>query len=115
MDVMFYFVIWAIVFVLMTTFRFGAAISGSRPVAASKDGNRQNENASQIRWSPPEKDLDPVCGMTVQTAIAKPSFFNGLVSHFCSRDCHERLEAAPASYLATSANNAIIERGRGHG
>ncbi len=49
--------------------------------------------------APPETDTDPVCGMDVQTATAKPSFHDGLVYYFCSQDCREAFEASPGKYL----------------
>ncbi len=49
---------------------------------------------------PPEKDTDPVCGMEISTETAKPSFHNGLVYYFCSRECRETFEASPLKYLS---------------
>lgn len=50
------------------------------------------------KWSPPEWDIDPVCGSKVRTANAKPSLHNGNAVFFCSRDCREIFEAAPELY-----------------
>ncbi len=48
---------------------------------------------------PPEKDTDPVCGMEISTETAKPSFHDGLVYYFCSRECRDTFEASPMKYL----------------
>jgi YHS domain-containing protein len=53
----------------------------------------------KFRWTPPERDTDPVCGKTVRTENAKPSVHDGKVYFFCSRDCREIFEAAPDIYL----------------
>ncbi|HEC90400.1 MAG TPA: YHS domain-containing protein [Alphaproteobacteria bacterium] len=48
---------------------------------------------------PPEKDTDPVCGKEISTETAKPSFYDGLVYYFCSRECRDAFEASPMKYL----------------
>ncbi|MFZ5875434.1 MAG: YHS domain-containing protein [Nitrospirota bacterium] len=42
-----------------------------------------------------------MCGMTVETPKAKTSVYRGQTYHFCSNDCREKFEAAPASYAAS--------------
>ena len=56
-----------------------------------------------MRWIPPAKDVDPVCGKTVSTATAKPSVHEGSVYYFCSRECREVFEAAPEQYVGPAA------------
>ena len=64
-----------------------------------------------MRWTPPEKDTDPVCGKTVLPASAFPSVHDGWVYYFCSRECRERFEAAPEIYLAEQqAKQAEVSR-----
>jgi YHS domain-containing protein len=52
------------------------------------------------RWVPPENDLDCVCSEVIRTASAKSSVYDGWVYYFCSRECRERFETAPWTYLA---------------
>ena len=56
-----------------------------------------------MRWIPPAKDVDPVCGKTVSTHGAKPSVSDGSVYYFCSRECREIFETAPEQYVGPHA------------
>ena len=50
---------------------------------------------------PKAKVIDPVCGMTVDTAAGKPSTVHeGRTFHFCGNGCRTKFEADPAKYLA---------------
>ncbi|WP_245307994.1 YHS domain-containing protein [Hoeflea sp. IMCC20628] len=74
-----------------------------------KSGATRDEpsgSATDVRWTAPKTDTDPVCGITVQTRNSKSAVHDGHVYYFCSRECRERFEAAPASYLATT--DAVI-------
>jgi YHS domain-containing protein len=97
-----YFLLWAgLIFVMMRYccgmhvmghgHHHGEAGSGDR----SKDGN--------LHWQPPNQAVDPVCGMTVQTAGAKSAVHDGHVYYFCSQDCRQKFEAYPASYVKPMA------------
>jgi len=50
------------------------------------------------RWSAPEKDTDPVCGMSIETKTAKSAVHDGAVYYFCSQQCRDKFEASPESY-----------------
>ncbi len=51
--------------------------------------------------APAAKAIDPVCGMTVDTAAGKPSTVHeGRTFHFCCNGCRTKFEADPAKYLA---------------
>ncbi len=63
------------------------------PIGPNKD------DSLALRWVPPAKDVDPVCGKTVTTDKAKPSVYAGSVYYFCSRECREIFEAAPHFYV----------------
>lgn len=106
MSALLWFAIWAALIFLMLRFGCGAHIMGhsrsGRPHAC--DGN--------LRWQPPEWDVDVVCGKRIRTAGAKPSVFNGLVYYFCSRECREVFEAAPDSYV--EGNRSIKQLGDSH-
>lgn len=54
---------------------------------------------------PSESDTDPVCGMTVATATAKTSAYQGRVYYFHSLECRDKFEATPAAYAKAAALN----------
>lgn len=48
-----------------------------------------------------EKAIDPVCGMTVDSATAAASIeYEGTTYYFCSQPCAASFEANPAKYAA---------------
>jgi YHS domain-containing protein len=99
MEALLYFAIWAGIIFLMMRFGCGAHIMGhghGNGMAQSKSGQAGNP---EVRWVPPKKDSDPVCGKTVATDKAKPSVHAGNVYYFCSRECREVFEAAPDLYV----------------
>lgn len=104
MSALFYFLIWAAVIFLMMRFGCGSHILGHGHRKAGQQGNQgEPKGAEGLRWIPPETDLDPVCGKTVRTSIARPSIHDGSVYYFCSRDCREIFEAAPQLYVGATA------------
>lgn len=105
MDALFFFLVWAVIFVVMMRFGCGSHVMGhSHGKANHGDGGPKGQDeATALRWIPPAKDRDPVCGKTVSTDAAKPSVHDGSVYYFCSRDCREIFEAAPEQYLEPSA------------
>ena len=54
----------------------------------------------------PVREVDPVCGMTVETASGKSAVYQGQVYYFCSQTCREKFEAAPATYAKTPGATA---------
>lgn len=99
MQTLGYFLIWGAFIFLMMRFGCGAHVMGHR------HGDRHdNENPGALPspsvagWMPPAKDIDPVCGMTIDTAGAKSAVQNGHVYYFCSQDCRQKFEASPISY-----------------
>ncbi|KNC55887.1 cation transporting P-type ATPase [Thecamonas trahens ATCC 50062] len=70
-------------------FGCGAHVMGhGHGKAKHGDANHSRQkNAEELRWIPPTKDVDPVCGKTVSTDKAKPS----------------RFEAAPEQYVGPGA------------
>jgi len=104
LENVFYFVIWGALFFVMMRFGCGAHIMGHghRHGGTGSDDHR---DAGNLRWVPPDRAVDPVCGVAVQTAGAKSTIHDGHVYYFCSQDCREKFEAAPASYVkSTSAS-----------
>jgi len=104
-------ILWVgIFFVLM---RFGHFATGMKSdQMKSQNKNLQNNNSNhELVWTPPEKDIDPVCNKSVVTDTAKPSVHNGKVYYFCSRTCRERFEAAPDLYVGGQfANQQQMEQ-----
>lgn len=98
MDALIYFAIWAGLIFFMLRFGCGAHVLGHGHqrdrAAAGPDGGRVD-----LRWVPPEQDVDPVCGETVDPATAKSCVHDGYVYYFCSAGCRERFEADPEGYL----------------
>jgi YHS domain-containing protein len=81
METLLYFLIWAALIAVMLRYGCGAHIMGH--------GHRTQKAEA----------VDPVCGMTVPTATAKSSMYDGRAYYFCSQDCREKFEASPKSYL----------------
>lgn len=52
------------------------------------------------------KNIDPVCGMTVDPSAGKPSYLHeGTTYYFCCRGCLEKFRAVPQAYLGEAAKN----------
>ena len=105
MDSLIYFLLWAGLFMLMMRFGCGAHVMGHGH-GHSRNHDHDHERDSQARGAlvaAPERDVDPVCGMTVATAGAKSAVHAGRAYYFCSPDCREKFEAAPASYATRAA------------
>lgn len=101
MEALVYFALWAGLFFLMMRFGCGAHVLGhGHSAKAGPHSQQSDDTSSQLQWLAPENAIDPVCIKTVQTTTAKPSVHDGQVYYFCSRDCRERFEAAPDTYLA---------------
>lgn len=108
MDAILYFLIWAAAIFLMMRIGCGAHVMGhGHGKTEHGDGNLNRQSASSgLRWIPPAKDVDPVCGKTVSTNRAKPSVYDGSVYYFCSRECREIFEAAPGQYTGPGAKES---------
>jgi YHS domain-containing protein len=90
MNSLLYFALWAALIFVMMRFGCGAHIMGH--------GGHRRRHGENSRL-PPAQDIDPVCGMTVETATAKSSAHKGHVYYFCSQTCREKFETAPETYL----------------
>jgi len=55
-------------------------------------------SAGASRWAPPTTEVDPVCGMTVNTGEAKSAVYDGTVYYFCSAEHRGQFEADPQRY-----------------
>jgi YHS domain-containing protein len=98
MEALLYFVFWAGLIFLMMRFGCGAHVMGHGRGAGDERQDPDSE-APELRWVPPEKDVDPVCGKTIETGKARSTVFDGSVYYFCSRECREQFEAAPQLYV----------------
>ena len=96
MEALVYFAVWAGLIFLMMRFGCGAHVMGHGPGKVQNKPGKAGD--PEVRWVPPKKDTDPVCGKTVTTDKAKPSVYDGNVYYFCSRECREVFEAAPDLY-----------------
>ena len=97
MEALLYFILWAGLIFLMMRFGCGAHVTGHRRGRGERVGSG-SAGDDAVRWVPPSRDTDPVCGKTVVTDKAKPSVHAGNVYYFCSRECREIFEAAPDLY-----------------
>ncbi len=99
MESLVYFAVWAGLIFLMMRFGCGAHIMGHSHGNEQPHSKPEKPGNPEVRWEPPKKDADPVCGKTVATDMAKPSVYAGNVYYFCSRECREAFEAAPDIYV----------------
>ena len=115
MEAFLYFALWAALIFLMMRFGCGAHVigHGHRPHGA-RDKN-PSSTPDQLRWVPPETDVDPVCGMTVHTDKAKSSVHDGVVYYFCSRECRDRFEAAPHLHVEGKSDQQPKQMDHAHG
>ena len=87
-----YFLVWAVLFFFMMRYGCGAHVMG-----------RVRHGGHAGAWIPPDKAVDPVCGMTISTQAAKSAMYEGNVYYFCSANCRDKFEAAPANYAKSSS------------
>ena len=59
MEALLYFAVWAAALFVLMRFGCGAHVMGQRHSKADKPGETE---PGRLRWIPPEKDVDPVCG-----------------------------------------------------
>ena len=52
---------------------------------------------------------DPVCGMPVAAGVGYAKMYQGVQYRFCSRDCLDKFDAAPAKYLGQAPK--VMEHG----
>ena len=97
-----YFLLLAGLFVVMMRFGCGAHVMGHSH-HHDETGSNDHAGDSNARWVPPDRAVDPVCSMTVQTAGAKSAVHDGHVYYFCSQDCRAKFEATPSSYVRVAA------------
>jgi YHS domain-containing protein len=97
-----YFLLLAGLFFFMMRFGCGAHIMGHSHHHGAKSSDDHASDGS-LRWVPPDRAVDPVCGMTIKTNDAKSAVYNGQAYYFCSQDCRQKFEAKSASYAKPMA------------
>ncbi len=97
-----YFLLLAGLFFFMMRFGCGAHIMGHGHGHGTKS-NDGSAGDSNLRWIAPDQAVDPVCGMTVQTAGAKTAVYDRHVYYFCSQECRQKFETSPSSYVKQAA------------
>jgi YHS domain-containing protein len=102
MEALIYFALWAGFIFLMMRFGCGAHVLGHGGHNGHGGDRAESGRDDTLRWVPPERDTDPVCGKAVATDKAKPSVHEGHVHYFCSRECREVFESAPELYVGAS-------------
>lgn len=115
MNALLYFAIWAGLIFLMMRFGCGRHVMGGGHSDADSAAGHSSKSTNNLRWSPPESDVDPVCGKTVYPANAKTSVYDGYVYYFCSSDCRDRFEAAPDTYVGDRDGREHPQLEYGHG
>jgi YHS domain-containing protein len=109
MQTLIYFLLWAGVIFFMMRFGCGAHVMGHG------HGHGGAGHEGDAAGKPPAKAVDPVCGMTVDTAGARSSFYDGRAYYFCSQNCREKFEKSPADYAkGTSARMSNMEQAHEH-
>ncbi len=104
MQTLVYFLLWGAFIFFMMRFGCGAHVMGH----SHRHGGRKSDASKTVggaSWTPPAKNSDPVCGMTVETAGAKSTVHDGHVYYFCSQNCREKFEASPQSYAGGAASS----------
>lgn len=100
MNSLIYFLIWGGLIFLMMRFGCGAHVMGhGHAHSGSHSDEHDTPPNAGPRWTPPDKDVDPVCRMNVDTAKAKSAVYDGHVYYFCSQDCRAKFEADPHTYV----------------
>ncbi len=97
MEALLYFIIWAAAIFVMMRFGCGAQVMGHSRKHGQTEESPKTES-SELRWVPPETDIDPVCGKVVSTNEARVTVHAGNVYYLCSRECREVFEVAPELY-----------------
>lgn len=113
MESLVYFLLFAGLIFLMMRFGCGAHVMGHGHGHGGSSAERA-ESGHRARLVPPAKDIDPVCGMTVETVRARSSVFDGRIYYFCSASCREKFETNPTAF-AKPTDTASQQKEPAHG
>jgi YHS domain-containing protein len=95
----YFFPAWCALNLLMTLFSCGAYVGHGYRHQESRDRGDSSIVGRSLFWIPSEKDVDPVCGITVEMGEPELTIHEGRVYYFCSQSCRDRFEADPTSYV----------------
>jgi len=109
MEMLLYIALWGALIFLMMRFGCGSHVMGHGHGRHAGHSTDRASKSTGTRWVPPDKDVDPVCGMTVVPKDAKSAVHDGTVYYFCSSNCREKFEASPTSYLAAGGQSQHME------
>ena len=104
MGTLLYLLLSAGFFFLMMRFGCGAHIMGHGHAHHDGMGGSTAPVDSALSGAPSKTQIDPVCTMSVDTATAKASNYNGKIFYFCSSEHRDAFEAAPGRYVNASRN-----------
>ncbi len=104
MGTILYLLVSAGFFFLMMRFGCGAHVMGHGHAHHDGQGGRTPQDDRALVQAPSKTQIDPVCGMTVDTATAKSSAYNGKIYYFCSSEHRNAFEAAPVRYVDALRN-----------
>jgi YHS domain-containing protein len=110
MNSLIYFLIWGGLFFLMMRFGCGAHIMGHGHGRSDShsDGHDGSPRAGSLP-APPDREVDPVCHMNVDTAKAKTAVYGGRVYYFCSQECRAKFEAEPLTYVTGASDTPAAQ------
>lgn len=108
-----WFLIAGLVIFFMMRFGCGSHVTGHGGHAGH--GSDRSRSPDGPGAGPPERAVDPVCGMTIATRDAKTAVHERQVYYFCSQDCREKFEASPQSYRSAPADATAHMEGHHHG
>ncbi len=118
MDTFLTILLWGGALFLLMRFGCGRHLqrkAGETPPVAGRGEPRIAATSGDLRWLPPEEEVDPVCGRRVRTADAKTSVRNGWVYYFCSSACRETFETAAMPAAAPAREDPQPARARTEG
>jgi YHS domain-containing protein len=104
MNSLIYFLIWGGLFFLMMRFGCGAHVMGHGHGHSDSRSDERDPSARDGSAAAPNKVVDPVCHMNLETTKAKSAVHHGQVYYFCSQDCRAKFEADPSAYVKTSGD-----------
>jgi YHS domain-containing protein len=99
-----YLLLWGAVFLLFMRFGCGGHVMGHGHGRHSGRHGDDSTGAAGTRGQSPEKAVDPVCNMSVETKTAKTAAYEGTVYYFCSQSCRDKFEASPQTYAKPSTD-----------
>ncbi len=103
MTAIIYFLIWAALFFVMMRFGCGAHVMGH----GHHHGHRGADDSHNGEITAPPWTTDPVCGMNVETAKAKSVVYDRHAYYFCSKECRDKFEANPQTYIGEYTGSSI--------